>query len=759
MPGLNIENIPAELKVPAQWVVYDLNKIPHSPGSGKRASSTDPATWGSFNQAIAATKNGCGWQGIGFVFSVDDPICGIDIDRCRDPESGAIEPWAAKILSDLDSYSEISVSGSGVHTLVRGKKPGTKCKAPYGNGHVEIYDHSRFFIVTGDRLDGYPQALMERTDRVEALYDLVFSEPSEMPSASEPQTQSPIFLDDEKILRMAWASKTGAKFTALWNRDIAEYPSQSEADLALCNSLAFWCGKDPGQIDRLFRQSRLMRPKWNKSVGQGQTYGQRTIGKAIQGCAEIYQPTVTRSPAATTSSSPPTCDINLTSFNLTDSGNAEIFTGLFSDKVRYDHSRGIWLKWNGLIWQPDKDGTINRMALKAVREKFMAAGKNHTLTTERRQAIAKHALSSESRARLSSMLELAQSMPPLADTGEEWDADPDLIAVKNGILNLKTGELQDAHPDMKISKKVDITYCPNTPAPRWVRFLEEIFKGNTNLINYIQLAIGLSLTGHTREQCLFILFGRGANGKSLLLAILRLITGDYGYNAPFTTFEMDTRASIPQDLAMLKGRRVVTASETTENSRLNEGRLKALTGEDAVTARELYRRDFTYQPQCKIWLAVNHRPRVFDDSFGFWRRVRMIPLTQTFDPAQEPNLLDTLKNEAEGILAWAWAGAMKWYESGLGAPPETVLSAVRDYQTDQDPISEWLFTRCNQAPSLEIRAQIAFENYQAWAEEAKLTKRETLGRTRFGRILSDRFDKERKSLGIVYYGLALKGDM
>jgi putative DNA primase/helicase len=347
-------------------------------------------------------------------------------------------------------------------------------------------------------------------------------------------------------------------------------------------------------------------------------------------------------------------------------------------------------------------------------------------------------------------------MEPLADSGDGWDANPDLFAVKNGVLDLRTSELLITSPDQKITKITNVPYISDAPAPRWLRFLIEIFNNDLELIHYIQLAVGLSLTGHTFEQVLFICYGRGGNGKSKLLALLRLICGDYAFNAPFSTFELYQRQGIPQDLAVLEGHRLITASETTENARLNEGRLKALTGEDAMTARYLFGREFTFIPIGKIWLAVNHRPRVKDDSFGFWRRVRMIPFTQKFDPQTEPDLEKTLRGEAPGILAWAVRGAKKWYETGLGTPPAAVMAARREYQEDQDPIAEWLNSHCVQGEDYQVSAQRVFEDYQTWAEGVKLSNKETLSRTMFGRTMTERFDKKRKETGIFYYGLDLR---
>ncbi len=757
---LNIENIPVELKAIPQWVVHKPDKgkpkVPHNYITGKPTDCTNPQNWASFEVATRAYNNGNKYDGIAFVFDPEGRECGIDLDHCRDPETGIIEPGAARIISLIDSYTEISQSGKGVHIYCRGSKPGSRCKTEYQGHEVEIYTEGRCLIVTGHRVPDTPESIMDRDEQIAELYTEVFG-PDKEPSPQPSTPATPTNLDDQELIKKALAAKNGGKFENFWAGNDIGYSSQSEADLAFCNELAFWTGKNAEQMDRLFRQSGLMRPKWDRSAGHDQTYGQRTIRRAIEKCEDIYTP-YQEKPKPSRPDNSPGQKIDTTSFNLTDSGSAELFAAMYADKVRYNYARGQWLIWNDKIWKPDSSGSIQRLALKMVRKKYedVAPGRAKHISDDRRKAISSHAFGSESRAKRDAFLDVAQSVEPLADSGEGWDADPNLLAVQNGVLDLKTSELLPAEPSQKITKMVDIPYIPDAPAPRWLRFLPEIFNNDTDLIKYIHLAIGLSLTGHTVEQILFILFGPGANGKSRFLAVLRLICGDFAFNAPFSTFELYQRQGIPQDLAILEGHRLITASETTENARLNEGRLKALTGEDVMTARFLYGREFSFVPQGKIWMAVNHKPRVKDDSFGFWRRVRPIPFTQRFDPQTEPDLGETLKNEAPGILAWAVQGAKKWYETGMGPTPDAILKAMKAYQEQEDPIAEWLNENCVQNEDFQVSAQAVFEDYQDWAEKVRLSKKETLSRQMFGRILTDRFDKKRLTAGYVYYGLKLR---
>ncbi|MCH7728973.1 MAG: hypothetical protein IH991_21190, partial [Planctomycetes bacterium] len=329
-----------------------------------------------------------------------------------------------------------------------------------------------------------------------------------------------------------------------------------------------------------------------------------------------------------------------------DMGNAHLFATMHGSDVRFDHGRSRWLVWTGHSWAADRDGRLVRMAEEVAQKRFADAW-NIRDKEEARKA-AKFAIGSENRNRVMAMLELSKSQPPIADSGENWDANPTLLGVSNGVVDLRTGQLRDGCRDDRISMRTGISFDSEASCNRWLAFLDEVFDGNLELIDYISRAVGYSITGHVGEQCLFMLYGVGSNGKSTFQNAIRQMMGNYGYNMPFTTLEMNRRSSVPNDLAALVDRRLVTSSETNEAVRLNEGRVKALCGGDPITARFLNREFFTFHPVAKFWLGVNHKPRVTDDSHGFWRRVRLIPFTRQFP--LDKTLESQLNAEAPGIL-------------------------------------------------------------------------------------------------------------
>ena len=291
-----LDRIPVELRERPQWVVWKLEqrpddpkptKVPYCASSAKRASTTDPTTWGTFEQACAALEAG-GVNGIGYVFSPDDPYTGTDLDGCFD-EGGDLHPTAAGFVACLGSYTELSPSGNGVHVFVKANLNGCSKhktgKTPW-KGDFEIYDRDRYFTVTGHHYPTTPETIESRQAEVEKVYAEVFpSKPAQATGLRNVVTQS-VDVDDEELLELAFRSKNGTEIERLWRGDLAGHnDDHSVADLALCGHLAFWTGRDHARIDRLFRASGLMREKWARD-----DYRERTIAKAIEGCSEVFTP-------------------------------------------------------------------------------------------------------------------------------------------------------------------------------------------------------------------------------------------------------------------------------------------------------------------------------------------------------------------------------------------------------------------------------------------------------------------------------------
>ena len=448
---------------------------------------------------------------------------------------------------------------------------------------------------------------------------------------------------------------------------------------------------------------------------------------------------------------------DLAEYHLTDAGNAEYFRDKYGDSVRYDHRRNIFLQWKSHRWKYESDGHIMRLALRAVRDKY----KNAVYITdiEARTKVSNYAIQSEQRGKLESALAIARNLRPIADSGENWDADPMLFCVLNGVIELRTGDLRIGKPEDRITQQSPVIFDDSAKAERWLQFMGEIFDGDTELIEWWQRYLGYCLTGDTREQVVPICYGMGANGKTIFTRVLRLVAGDYAYDAPFSTFELSQRAAIPNDVAALVAKRVVTSSETNEGSRFNEARIKALSGQDSITARFLHGEFFTFNPVAKFILAVNHRPRVQDDSYGFWRRVRLIPFNRQFmGDSEDKQLLDKLTSESSGILNWMIDGCLKWQQQGLDPTPACIQRATEEYKTESDPLSQFILDECVLSPQARAKATDLYKSYSKWCDDQGMKDRERLTVTAFGRKMGQKFKKPHNRAGTIYLGIGSKCD-
>jgi len=283
---VNPDAVPTTLTDTQQWICWreeyrdgKPTKAPINPDTDAYASVADPETWTGFDAAYRHYRDHRGIAGVGYVFTADGPYVGVDLDDCRDRDTGELEDWAQDIIQRLDSYTEISPSGTGVHVIARGEKPDGK----HRDGDVELYDRDRYFTVTGQHLNLTSTAISERSDQLARVHDAYIGDPHDGQEPADPPDESAT-LTDAEIIERASNAENGDKFRRLWMGDTSGYPSHSEADQALCNLLAFWTGGDKQRIEWLFNQSGLTREKWNTRPD----YRERTIQKAVEDSTTFY---------------------------------------------------------------------------------------------------------------------------------------------------------------------------------------------------------------------------------------------------------------------------------------------------------------------------------------------------------------------------------------------------------------------------------------------------------------------------------------
>jgi len=449
--------------------------------------------------------------------------------------------------------------------------------------------------------------------------------------------------------------------------------------------------------------------------------------------------------------------LDLLGFHRTDAGFAEFLAALRGKDLRFDHRLGRWLRWDGVRWREDNDAEILRLTLEIARTAQRAA--LDIQDEDLRKAFSDWAFSLESVRRRNAGLDWLRALPPIATSGEDIDRDPWLLGVQNGTVDLRTGEFFEGRREDLITCSTGPRFEPGADCPRWKRFLSEVFGGDGALIEFIQRAVGYSLTGATQEQTFFLLWGAGYNGKTVFLNILNALAGDYGRTADFATFLADKHRSggaATPDLVALAGRRLVTARETDDGARFSSTRIKTFSGGDPISARPLYGRQFEFLPQFKMWLATNNKPVIRDQSEGMWRRVRLIPFTLSFKGREDKGLEGALMEELRGVLSWSIEGCLKWQRDGLDIPA-AVREATQSYREENDPLAEFFEERVVFGESCRCRARDLYAAFVEW--RGKLP---AMSQTAFGRAISERFagertvQREKKERSVCYVGVGIR---
>lgn len=785
----------------AQWVTWRKElrhkpngdpywtKVPCNPRNGRKALTNTPRTWGTFDQAVAAARR-YHHDGVGFVVTTSDPFCGIDLDHCRDAETGDIEAWALAIVARMRSYTEISPSGTGLRIFIVGKIPGVDRR----EGDIEIYDTGRFLTVTGKHIEHAPWEIETRQDELEALHRAVFAariERRTRQNTSEPrQPENPTRLDDAAILKSAQAAKNGAKFARLWAGDISGYgDNHSSADMALCNLLAFWTGPDAARIDRMFRQSGLMRGKWDERRGES-TYGARTIAAALATAREFYsdpkvtplrpakekeRPTpATQRPPTDGSSALKYADASPESpeqkrYALTEMGNAERLLAAHGEDIRYCKALGFCI-WDGTRWRADGELTVRRWAKETIRAMYAEAAKlaqnaSGTDESEESKALAAESMDLLKWARKSETDRMVGAMLNLIKDACEveayvFDAHPMLFNCRNGTIDLETGELRPHDRADYLMQCSRVVYDAKAQCPTFGRFIEQIMCDREELVMYLQRALGYCLSGSVKEQVWHLAVGEGENGKSTLMEIITYVLDEYAGMLEPESVTVGGRTTDPNapspEMASLKGKRFVKVTETEEGARIAPARIKRLSGGDELRGRHLKRDLFRFMPTFKLWLYTNHRPQARETTHAFWRRVRYVPFDfnlRTLPPeAKDDQLPAKLRAEAPGILAWLVRGCLAWQQRGL-QPPKEVMEATEAYKRDSDLLQMFLDEHVVTVAQGSVSAKAIYGRYTTWCDDYG---ERPLSQRRLGEALAERgFERTHMTVGWFWLGVGL----
>jgi putative DNA primase/helicase len=449
---------------------------------------------------------------------------------------------------------------------------------------------------------------------------------------------------------------------------------------------------------------------------------------------------------------PPTPPGKLGTFKPTDLWNAMLLVHLFGDRVRFCDRLGGWLIYDGKRWYRAECGEAERFAKETVLHiyQLVLAEKDEN----RRQEMAKYAARSESAGKIKALLELARTEDRVAVSPEAFNADPWELNVANGTIDLRTGLLRAHRPGDLISNIVDVVYDPNATCPTWEKFLDSTTGVNRELIPFLQRACGYSLSGITREQCFFFLYGPEAAGKSTFIRVIQNVMGTYALTAEIQTFTVRRDGGARNDLARLAGARLVTATEPGEAQTFDEILIRQLTGQDVVSARFLFKEHFEFSPTFKIWLAGNHRPRIRATGGAMWRRIHVIPFTRTVPEVErDGQLFEKLIAEKEGILAWMVRGCRNWQGKDLGVP-DAVRAATGEYRKAEDVIAPFIEECCVVGNGERVAKGILYKTYQQWCEGAG---EKTISQKAFGIRLEEKgFDEFRDKKTRYWLGIGVR---
>lgn len=402
--------------------------------------------------------------------------------------------------------------------------------------------------------------------------------------------------------------------------------------------------------------------------------------------------------------------------HCTDLRAKEVFVRRFHRDLRFVPEVKAFFHFDGARWARDASEVALTLAQSVPITLYRLAAQ--TAEDKQRALIGKFALFCESRRVIANMASLAQSDERMVAHIAEFDREPFLLNTPSGTIDLRSGRIREHDRADRLTKITAVGFSADARCDRWERFLREVFPAKPEVVEFVQRAIGYSLTGDTREEAMFIAHGDGANGKSTLLETVKSVLGDYATTCAPESLLLRREKAATNDIARLAGARFVSSIEVNQGRALNESLIKAMTSRDTLSARFLFKEFFEFLPELKLWLGTNYKPEIHGDDEGIWRRVRLIPFDRKFEGAdRDLNLKAAIALELEGILAWAVRGCLAWQDRGLDTPA-VVRAATSAYRAESDIIGQFIAERCEVRDDAQIGAGDLYRAYCSWAEAA-----------------------------------------
>jgi putative DNA primase/helicase len=603
--------------------------------------------------------------------------------------------------------------------------------------------------------------------------------PTVEPQQPEPRPEPPrVYRQAEGDAQTRYAAR------ALENESAAVRAAANGERNDRLNRAAYSIGQlvGAGRLDRDQAESELLDAAL--AVGLPEYEARRTIRSGFE--AGVKEPRDVshvgnvRDPGPSANGTGHAADRSAPESHLTDAGNAQRLARLHGRDIRYCHLFEKWYTFDGARWRLDDTGAVVAMGKSVAVEMLAEANRqmeelasvgdlspeDRAKMLDRANKLARWALKTESAARLHSMVDLARSEPGIPIQPADLDRHPWLLNCVNGTLDLQTGRLREHRREDYLTRLCPTRYDPAARAPTWDRFVAAVLNKDTALVGFLQRLLGYCLTGSVQEQILAIFHGVGANGKSTLLSTVQDVLGpDFSVKVEPELLLAARGERHPTELATLFGRRLVVCSETGESARLNEARVKDLTGGEKISARRMREDFWEFLPTYKLVMGTNHRPLVRGTDHGIWRRLRLVPFEVIFwDPdkgeqgpeelCQDKQLKDKLVAEREGILAWAVRGCLDWQRHGLSVP-KSVCDATVQYRDGQDVLGQFLGECCQLNGDCRAKASDLYDRFKHWSDAMG---EYVVSQRRFGEMLSSRGYERSVSNGTWYKGLRLKDE-
>ena len=709
--------IPEELKVKRRWVCHDSKKAPINPLSGGMASATNKNSWSSFEQAEAGMKKHL-LPGLGFMLG--DGFVGVDIDGCA--TDGEICEAAMEVIERFQSYAEFSPSGTGIHIICKGKKPGAKCKSKDlpGSKAVELYDKDRYFTVTGNVIKG--SDIADRTKEIEWLYKKYFG--SEQKEKPKPKQQATPIDREENLTSLAIGFEKDEKLKAFYEGNF-NTQDESAKDMALMGKLLYWTSNDDELAMETFLDSPFVASKdeAHQKKLERADYITRTINAARPSSTakEDHVKFVLNHIGSVPSGAMEKLSAMKPheKYSYDDRGNGDLFADFFKDVARFNSTAGAWYFFTGRVWK--RDDNDMRVARRAKELKDLLSAYSLTIPgKKKKEAYSKHIGKLGSRSVREAMLKDARDK--YCFENEDLNKNEALLNCINGTLNLDTMEFKQHCGEDLLSQIARVWYDPNARAPLWEKFINDIMKGDKEKIGYLQKAIGYGITTDTSLETCFILYGASTrNGKSTLMeTLMHMLGGSGGYSLQM---KPETLAQRPNndsrvasgDIARLHGARLLNVSEPPKKMVFDVALLKTLLGRDSIVARHLREREFEFIPVFKLFMNTNFLPLIYDDTIFASGRLNVITFDRQFsEEEQDKSLKDRLKEKESlsGMLNWCLDGLKAYREEGL-VPPGAVCQATKEYRQESDKLGKFM-NECLEVAETNMTAGTMYTVYDAW---------------------------------------------